>query len=204
MARRKKTQKNTDGTMPQVENPSLFPAYVIVGPPPNDINIEELRGGPWFDLMASMGLRVDRINNGNNLKLTPQLPWTYVFMAVPEANIVEAIRTITSTAPVSIVLDCYFPIFDMANVVASADTLQVIGDAREDMIANLRAACAVTTPRQEWAADMAEAGINTWLLPDINPHDESTVASFGVRFAEVMAATYQACVATRRREDADD
>ena len=37
------------------------------------------------------------------------------------------------------------------------------------MLDNLRAACAVTVPREEWAADLAEVipADRVWLLPDI-------------------------------------
>ena len=154
--------------VPRVENPDVFASFVYVEPPP-PFNAVHVRGGPYFDLMAARGFNVQRIPAGTSDSSVELRGWhTFVYAPVNAEPMAEVFERIRSRG--CIILDCHFPITRMEHV-ETGDGLEFLSvlEGREQMIDNLRAACAVTVPREEWAADLAEAipADRIWLLPDI-------------------------------------
>ncbi len=159
----------------KIEKPELFPAYVYLQPP--DVNAVRLRGKALFDLMAGLGYRVQQIPGAvpvPGAKQEAQIgiykPWTFVFVPVGYADIGPLLDSLEQNS-CSFIMDCHFPIMDMSRIVADAETFANVAGNRDVMLANLRIADAVTCPKAEWAADLAEVNPNVFLLPDLELPD---------------------------------
>jgi hypothetical protein len=199
---RKKTRHRGVPPEPRLENPQAFPLFVVCEQS-EQFGAKTKRGRPYFDAAANVGLEVQRVPLGADLELRPRRPWTYVFMHVPIADFRPIIDDRhRHRDPVSFIFDCHFPIMRMDTIIGDDETVLLTLESRAVLLANLGAACAVTVPRREWAADLAEVNPRVWWLPDIDDETtdpdvfEASVGAFALRFAEVAQAAASGCQQT--------
>ncbi len=164
------------------ENPEAFPAWVYIRPPGE---AAVLRGGPVFDVMADMGLRVQRLEQQGDDEVVQVVfgyrPWTFVFCTVPYA---PWPAEVLANEYCSVIMDCHFPIMDMGQVTGDDGTIIEIIDRKDDLLANLALAEVVTVPHPTWAADLAEVNPNVFVLPDLHEDEDRG----GVRFISRLSA----------------
>jgi hypothetical protein len=183
--------------VPTVENPALFPGWVWAKPPP-DFDAPRKRGGPVFELMKQMGMRVEVFEGGDTAARVPiWRPWTYIVLSLPAADCSEWMGSLDDLA-CSVIMDCHFPIMNMGNAIgANSDIVDII-DNKPILLANLALADVITVPQPGWAADLAEVNPNVFLLPDF---DEANAEAFSLRLMEIAQASVgvkQARQAARR------
>jgi len=192
------------------ERPELMPAWVWCEPPA-DFDAIRLRGELYFAGLEETGIRVQRVKAGTAYNAAVYQPWTFMFMMLPWDDFADHAEWF-ATRNASLIMDCHFPIMNMETAVGSDQTLVDIIDRKDTLLANLALADAVTCPRPEWAADLAEVNPNVFVLPDIEapawmyddsdsdeePSDaevdeyESAMASaqrFGMRMMEIAQAS---------------
>ena len=170
----------------RVENPFDFPGYVYMEPP-NAFDAVWKRGGPWFDTLADIGYRVGRYVEGIDITVTMYRPWTIFYQNVPYLDSREQITRLKEGA--CVILDCHFPIMRLEQTIFEGDESDQYLSLVESvpmMLANMRAACAVTVPNEAWAADLVEEVPHVYYLPDINTPEDLNV--FGSKFMGMCAS----------------
>lgn len=175
--------------LPRFENPELFPAWIFAKPPAG-YDAVNLRGGPVFEVMAEMGLRVQVIEAGaGDVRVEFHRPWTYVYLPVPSADCSAWVEGLPSYS--SVIMDCHFPIMNMETAIGADQTLIDLIDNKDTLLANLAVADVVTVPKEEWAADLAEVNRNVFLLPDLKESDQDP-SVFIMRLSEIAQASAKA------------
>lgn len=175
----------------KIENPDLFPTWVygFAGPETAD-----LRGKAVFELYAEIGMRVVEVELGKALEFQAWKPWTHIFLPVPHVQIPDEMWDWFERSPVSLVLDCHFPLMNLtqAYVIDEPDRMFDIIEAKEIMIENVRRAHAVTVSNLDWVMDIAALNPNTFYLPDIRWEDgEDSIVSFQLKLMEAATATHR-------------
>jgi hypothetical protein len=185
-----------------VENPQVFPRYVYAEPA-NTFNAVELRGGPFFDALAREGFDVMRISAGGLLDVEAiRRPWTFIYLPVPSADVVDAVRS-WYRRPCSVIMDVHFPLINQETIIGDDEAILQSLEFREQMIANLGVACAVTVSQEQWAADLAAVNPRVWFLPDLHDDDPDSGDAFAVKFVEMCQSTLQACYQHNRPDPAE-
>lgn len=180
------------------------------------LNAITKRGGPFFDSLTDIGFEVLRLQNGSTETIAFRKPWTFVYGPVPDTDITEWIAEATKAIPwSSVILDVCFPVMQPELIGGDPESVQRVLDHRDVILENIKAACAVTTPHKDWAAALAEVNPRTWWVPDIlfDPNTDipegdldnatideleeraETLTTFGIRFSEMLQATYTVCSA---------
>lgn len=171
---------------PRFENPELFPAWIFAKPP-DGYDAVNLRGGPVFEVMAEMGLRVQVIEAGaGDVRVEFLRPWTYVYLPVPADDCQPWVEGLPSYS--SVIMDCHFPIMNMETAIGTDRTLIDVIDNKDTLLANLAAADVVTVPKETWAADLSEVNPNVFLLPDLRESDQDP-SGFIMRLSEIAQAS---------------
>lgn len=185
--------------LPKVENPELFLAWVWCEPQ-EAYDAPHLRGGPIFEAMADMGLRVQVIPQtatGEVAQVTIRRPWTIVFATVPAADFTSA-ATAMADDTCSVIMDCYWPIMNMEQAIGTDDQIIGVIDHKDVLLANLALADVVTVPHARWAEQLAEVNPNVHILPD---YEDDQPERFALRLQEIAQASIrvkQARQAARR------
>lgn len=170
----------------KVENPFDFPGYVYIEPP-DAFDAVWKRGGPWFDMLADFGYNVGRYAEGIGMAVQMYRPWTIFYQNVPHLDSREQTARLKKGA--CVIMDCHFPVMRLDRTIFEGDETEQymnLVEARSIMLANLRTACAVTVPNEDWAADLAEEVPNVYYLPDIN--EPGDVSIFGTKFMGMCAS----------------
>lgn len=204
----------------KVENPKLFPAYVMVRSP--DERTARLRGEIFFETVAQQGLRVQFVDGseepGSEEMIGIMRPWTYVFMPVPFVDAGPRFDGLEELA-CSVIIDVHFPIMNRGEIRSGGRfSVEEVWARRGIMLANLARADAVTVSQPGWAADLAEVNPNVFYLPDLDLPEEcyldelsdgfagsdrstsavKAVNEFAARFAEIAAVSARHKVRRRR------
>ncbi len=170
----------------KIENPFDFPGYVYIEPP-DAFDAVWKRGGPWFDTLADIGYNVGRYAEGIDMTIQMYRPWTIFYQNAPHLDSREQIARLKEGA--CVILDCHFPIMRLEHTIfegdESVDYLSLV-ESVPMMLANMQAACAVTVPNEDWAADLAGEVSNVYYLPDINEPEDLSV--FGSKFMGMCAS----------------
>lgn len=182
---------------PFVEDPDAFPSWVYqYTSTPEYEFVNNLRGVPMFKMMEEVGFHVTGWDmESPSFEIQFRGAWTHVFLMAPPYDDLTKVQQGWECRNASIIIDCHFPIVDMTHVAApDADFMRII-EHRDVMLNNLRLAEAVTTPRAEWAADLAQFNPNVFILPDLDLHDGDSdrvagekLIRFQVRFASAANA----------------
>lgn len=142
-------------------------AHWVYIEPPTDFEAVNLRGAMYFDSYDLLHPgRVTRVPAGAMAEFPIRRPWTYVYMPVPWVDVSDYLDEL-GAEPCSVIMDVHFPLMDLEQAIANDDTLMHIIDQKAIMLANLARADAITCPRGEWAADLAEINADTFVLPDL-------------------------------------
>lgn len=180
----------------RVENPERFPAWVWLRPP-DAYDAPRKRGGPVFEEMARLGFRVTVFDQGAEVRVPINRPWTYIVCSVPGGDCGPWVESVADD-PCSVIMDCHFPIMNMEIAIGADTEIMAVIDNKETILANLALADAVTVPQPGWAADLAAINPNVYLLPNFEEHRAD---EFGLRLAEIAlasASVKQARQAARR------
>ena len=157
----------------RLENPDQVPAWVYMEPP-DQFNAVQLRGAAFFDQMAAYGVRVQRIpgvaagspgSDHADVEFQIFRPWTHIFVNVRGGDLAPFLDSLPPWC--SMIMDCHFPIMDMEAAIGSNEQLIGVIDHKDELLANLALADAVTVSQKHWAADLAEINPNVFYLPDL-------------------------------------
>lgn len=193
--------------LPRVENPDALNAWVVIEPP-KGFDAANLRGGPLFDALKMMGLRVQLIPGhdgtkgpGPSAEIEIHRPWTHIFMPVGPADFALLYERLPWYC--SVIMDCHFPIMNPEMMIGSDEALAGVMAHRDQMIANLALAEAVTVPHPHWAANLAALNPNTFYLPDFKGDGGEFVVKLG-EISNTAVATKMARLRLRREMGTDD
>lgn len=154
----------------KIDNPSLYPAWVYLEPPEN-FDAPKLRGGPCFDVLEEVGIRVQRIKPSpadadvvQMHRVAIYLPWTFLFMPVLVGDMSSTLDMLSEIRGCSVIMDCHFPVMSPNDLVGPDSDL--VRDNRDTILNNLSLADAVTVSQPQWAADLVGEVPNVYYLPD--------------------------------------
>lgn len=202
MTRKRKILRQRPPVLPRVENPDALTAWVVIEPPDGGFDAVNARGGPLFETLKMMGLRVQLIAGhdatkgpGPSAEIEIHRPWTQIFMPVGHNDFAPIYERLPWWC--SVIMDCHFPIMNPEMMIGSEEAMAGVMAHRDQMIANLALAEAVTVPHPRWAANLAALNPNTFYLPDFKGDGGDFVVKLG-EIANTAATIKLARVRDRR------